>query len=71
MAETYCVGEPLSDGEAGVLRAYVRGDREYLSANDWTGAMRVAVECLVARGYLQRHERGMLVTPEGVAAALN
>lgn len=67
MAESTCVVEPLSDTEAAVLRAYVASDAEKLQAID--GATDAA-ERLKARGFLRRHERGMLVTPEGLAASL-
>ena len=69
---------PLSDTETSVLRAYARNDVVALRALNtaakdgvpqlwyWAGT----VEALKTRGFLQSHERGMLVTPEGLAAAL-
>lgn len=79
MADTSCVGDPISDSERKVLLAYA----EYAHA---TGAFRLrnfeesmlsvvdpqaVVDRLVERGLLQRHERGAMLTPEGMAAALS
>lgn len=72
MADTRCVADRLSEPERAVLRAYVDKDEDWLLAADrmveWVDDV---VEMLVARGFLQRHERGILVTPEGVAASLS
>jgi hypothetical protein len=57
---------PLSADEARVLRAYVEQDGPWLAETVVAGP----VASLKARGFLQSHERGMLVTPEGLAAAL-
>jgi hypothetical protein len=67
MADTTCVADPLSDTKSAVLRAYVDGDGERLATIDCAAD---AADRLVVRGLLQRHERGVLVTPEGVAASL-
>lgn len=81
MADTHCIAEPLSDVERTVLRAYVEGDAAFLTGrgvgvrrgegDEWATVVRGAADSLKARGFLQSHERGVLVTPEGVAAALN
>jgi hypothetical protein len=78
MADTHCVAEPLSDTESAVLRAYAEQDTDRVLAaqeSRYAGgvsgvAWSEAAETLKARGFLQSHERGMLVTPEGLAAAL-
>jgi hypothetical protein len=60
------VAEPLTAPELRMLQAYAEGDADAVAALDpW------ARDPLVERGYLQRHERGMLVTPEGLAALLD
>lgn len=71
MADTRCVADPMSEAERLVLRAYVERDVDWLAAPDPMGVQQAATEMLVSRGFLQRHERGMLVTPEGVAASLS
>jgi hypothetical protein len=57
---------PISPDEARVLRAYVEQDGPWLAETVVAGP----VASLKARGFLQSHERGMLVTPEGLAASL-
>ena len=58
--------EPLTAPELRMLQAYAEGDAAALATLDpW------AREPLVTRGYLQPHARGMLVTPEGLAALLD
>lgn len=79
MADTTCIAEPLSGLESEVLRAYaapnavevVRAMLDRPGDPAYTEAFKAAVERLKARGFLQAHARGMLVTPEGVAAALS
>jgi hypothetical protein len=67
MSEPTCVADPLSDTEARLLRAYVERDTAELAALAAEGA---AMLSLTDRGFVERHEKGVLVTPEGLAAAL-
>jgi len=79
MADTHCIAEPLSGLERDVLRAYaahnavevVRVMLDRPGDDAYTEAFKRAVDRLKSLGFLQPHERGMLVTPEGVAAALS
>lgn len=73
MADTTCVVEPLPAAEARVLRMYVEGEKAAFAAIDGRLAMAWCgiVDALIARGFLRKHKRGMLVTPEGLAAVLS
>ena len=68
---------PLSTVEERVLRAYVEQDKETIAsvAASVAGAEAVAwaeaTQVLKWRGFLLLVDRGMLVTPEGLAAALD
>ena len=64
---------PLSTVEARVLRAYVEQDKETLAAVAGAEALAwaEATQVLKWRGFLLLVDRGMLVTPEGLAAALD
>ena len=66
------IAAPLSHVEARVLRAYVERDTNSLSAvrGAEAAAWAEATLMLQARGFLRAHKRGMLVTPEGLAASL-
>jgi hypothetical protein len=67
MTDAACIADPLSDTETSLLRAYVERDEAALAAlADKGDAMRE----LARRGFVQIEDRGVLVTPEGVAAAL-
>ena len=58
--------EPLSVPELRALQAYSEGDAAAVAALDpW------ALGPLAERGYVQRTDRGVLVTPEGLAALLD
>jgi hypothetical protein len=60
------VAEPLTAPELRMLHAYAEGDAAAIAALDpW------AIGPLTERGYVQRTERGVLVTPEGLAALLD
>lgn len=63
---------PLSETEASVLGAYVHKDSDAIKAA--TGAAAVAwamaTQTLKHRGFLLLVDRGVLVTPEGLAAFL-
>jgi hypothetical protein len=63
---------PMSQVEARVLRAYVERDAESLSAvcGAEAAAWAEATLMLQARGFLKAHDRGMLVTPEGLSVSL-
>jgi hypothetical protein len=50
-----------------LLRAYVERDAAELAALANEGPAMLALE---GPGFVQRHAKGVLVTPEGVAAAL-
>lgn len=70
------LAEPLSESEAEVLRAYAQGDAELISTVNAKLSPRKAawskgIALLKHRGFLQETERGMLVTPEGLAALLD
>jgi hypothetical protein len=66
MADTSVVA-PMSDTETALLRAYVEGDVATLGR---LGDKRQAMRSLGARGFVRETDRGMLVTPEGLAADL-
>ena len=58
--------EPLTAPELRMLQAYAEGDAAAVAALDpW------AIGPLGERGYVQRTDRGVLVTPEGLAALLD
>lgn len=62
--------DPLSASQLRVLRAYVLDDVPSLSPaerHDWAEA----TQALVDLELLQRADRGILVTPEGLAACLD
>lgn len=70
------LAEPLSETEAEVLRAYAQSDDKLIgevtakaSARKYAWAK--AIQSLTRRGFLQQVDRGMLVTPEGLAALLD
>jgi hypothetical protein len=70
------LAEPLTEPEAEVLRAYAQGDSELIgTVNAKLSARKAAwskgIVSLKHRGFLQETERGMLVTPEGLAALLD
>ena len=58
--------EPLTAPELRMLQAYAEGDAETIASLDpW------ALGPLAERGYVQQTDRGVLVTPEGLAALLD
>lgn len=60
------LAEPLTAPELRMLTAYAEGDAAAVAELDpW------ALGPLTERGYVQRTERGVLVTPEGLAALLD
>jgi ribosomal protein S19E (S16A) len=68
--------EPLTETETAVLKAYAERDSEKLSEVDASEgeprvAWAIASQALVRKGFLVKHERGMLVSPEGLAALLD
>jgi len=70
------LAEPLSESEAEVLRAYAQSDDKPIAevsakASSRKYAWAKAIQTLTRRGFLQETERGMLVTPEGLAALLD
>jgi len=70
------LAEPLTDSEAEVLRAYAQGDSTLIeSVNAKCTAQKAswgkAIASLKHRGFLQEVDRGMLMTPEGLAALLD
>lgn len=79
MADTTCVADPISDSERKVLLAYAEYAHESgpFRQRSFAESMlsvvdpQAVVDRLVARGLLQRHERGTMLTPEGMAAALS
>ncbi len=64
---------PLSGMEPRVMRAYVEQDKETIAAVSGAEAVAwaEATAVLRARGFLLVVDRGVLVTPEGLAAALD
>ena len=62
--------EPLSSSESAVLRAYTVGTIPDVAPSDRV-AWATATQGLVARGLLERADRGILVSPEGLAACLD
>jgi hypothetical protein len=62
---------PLSTVETRVLRAYVEQDKEIIAAVAGAEALAwaEATQVLKWRGFLLLVDRGMLVTPEGLAAS--
>jgi hypothetical protein len=70
------LAEPLSESEAEVLRAYAQSDDKVIAAVSAKASSRKyawakAIQALARRGFIQQTERGMLVTPEGLAALLD
>jgi hypothetical protein len=70
------LAEPLSETESEVLRAYAQSDEKLIgevtakqSARKYAWAK--AIQSLTRRCFLQQVDRGMLVTPEGLAALLD
>jgi ribosomal protein S19E (S16A) len=70
------LAEPLSEIEAEVLRAYAQSDDKLIaevtakqSARKYAWAK--AIQSLTRRGFIQQVDRGMLVTPEGLASLLD
>jgi hypothetical protein len=60
------LAEPLTAPELRMLHAYAEGDAATIAELDpW------ALQPLTGRGYVQRTDRGVLVTPEGLAALLD
>lgn len=60
------LAEPLTAPELRTLQAYAEGDAAAIAGLDpW------ALGALADRGYVQRTDRGVLVTPEGLAALLD
>ena len=58
----------LTIADATVLRAYATSATPDLtSPHEWAST----VEALVGRGFLSRSPRGIIVTPEGLAAVLD
>lgn len=67
MSDPACIADPLTETETRLLRAYAARDAaELVALADQGDAMRA----LAGRGFVQIHANGVLVTPEGVAAAL-
>ncbi len=62
--------DALDPIEIATLRAYAESRLE-LAAPYPAVHVSAATDALVERGMLQRHERGVLVTPEGLAALLD
>ena len=69
MPETICLAEPISPVKLAVLQAYAEGRAP--APEPRAGAVIAATHELVGEGRLQRTERGVLVTPEGLAALLD
>jgi hypothetical protein len=69
MPETICLAAPISPVKLAVLQAYAEGRAPAPEPN--AGAVIAATHELVGEGRLQRTERGVLVTPEGLAALLD
>src|SRR5271154_2250009 len=71
MTETVCIVAPLSFADTTVLGAYATHALPDVSAPsariEWT----MTTQALVARGFLAKTERGVIVTPEGLAALLD
>lgn len=70
------LAEPLDSTETEVLRAYAQNDHsliETVSAKPSArkAAWGKAITSLKHRGFLHETDRGMLVTPEGLAALLD
>lgn len=65
-----CIATPLTSHEATVLNAYTLGAVPELGPQD-RAAWAMATQDLVGRGMLERLDRGILVTPEGLAACLD
>ena len=63
--------EPLSSSESAVLRAYTVGTIPELAGPQERVEWATATQALVGRGMLERADRGILVTPEGLAACLD
>jgi ribosomal protein S19E (S16A) len=68
--------EPLSESEAEVLRAYAQSDDKLIAevsakASSRKYAWEKAIQSLTRRGFIQHVDRGVLVTPEGLAALLD
>ena len=64
---SHCIADPLPEPEARLLRAYVERDPAELAA---LGGQGEEMRALVQRGLLRIEDRGVLVTPEGLACAL-
>lgn len=62
----HCVATPLTPPELRTLRAYVERDTDTLVTCD-----PATLDGLVERGFAQRTKRGVLVTPDGLAAVLD
>jgi hypothetical protein len=69
MPEPICLVEPISPTKLAVLQAYAEGRAP--APEPSAGAVIAATHELVGEGRLQRTERGVLVTPEGLAALLD
>ncbi len=65
-----CIATPLTSHESAVLTAYTLGAVPDLGSQD-RAAWALATQDLVGRGMLERLDRGILVTPEGLAACLD
>src|SRR5271154_1017273 len=62
---------PLSIAETTVLRAYATQALPDVSAPSLRVEWTMTTQALVARGFLAKTERGVIVTPEGLAALLD
>ena len=70
------LAESLTESEAEVLRAYAQSDDKLIAEVAAKGSARKyawakAIQALTRRGFIQQVDRGMLVTPEGLAALLD
>lgn len=62
-----CIATPLSDIDVRLLKAYAEHDVDALRSFDGQLAF-VRLGVLTERGFVKRTKRGVLVTPEGLAA---
>jgi hypothetical protein len=68
---TDCIADPLSLAEATVLRAYAEQTPPAAVDPHERAEVALATQALIERGMLVRVDRGILVTPEGLALALD
>jgi hypothetical protein len=71
MVDTVCIVAPISLADTTVLSAYATHALPDVSAPNARVEWATTTQALVKRGFLAKTDRGIVVTPEGLAALLD